>query len=141
MRRLRERGDVAALHHVMAAALSMVLLAQAPIDQKPLRVVPGAAPETRTVYRAVKPGERRVQGLLRRIECLPRRPVTFVLQLPDKTPARYSAPSLASVEYIAHTPTFRGPVSCGGRTPAERVYLTWATATKRVVAVEFLPPK
>ena len=125
---------------MIVSALAVVLLAQTPLEQQPVRVVPGAAPETRTIYRPLKSGERRVEALLRRIECPPGRPVTFVLQLPDKTPAKYAAPSLGSVEYIAHTPTFRGPVSCGGRTPPERVYLTWATATKRVVAVEFLPP-
>ena len=120
---------------MMAAAIAMVLA------QDPVRVVPGSQPETRTIYRAVKSGEQRVEALLRRIECPAGRPVTFVLQLPDKTPAKYSAPSLGSVEYIAHTPTFRGPVSCGGRTPPERVYLTWQSASKRVVALEFLPAR
>jgi hypothetical protein len=119
----------------------IVLLAQTPIGQGPVRVVPGAEPETRTIYRALKAGEQRVEGLLRRIECPPGRPVTFVLQLPDKTPAKYAAPTLGSVEFIAHTPSFRGPVSCGGRTPPDRVYLTWTSAARRVVALEFLPPK
>ena len=104
-------------------------------------MVPGEAPETRTTYRALKAGEQRVEARLRRIECPTGRPVTFVLQLPDGKPAKYSAPALASVDFIAHTPTFRGPVSCGGRTPPERVYLTWQTSSSRVVAVEFLPPK
>lgn len=109
--------------------------------QDPVRVVPGAAPETRTIYRAPKAGEERVEGLLRRIECPSGRPVTFVLQRADKTPVKFTAPSLTSVEYIAHTPAFRGPVTCGGRTPPERVYLTWVPSTKRVVSVEFLPPR
>jgi hypothetical protein len=121
--------------------LAMALLAQTPAGQGPLRVVPGAQPETKTMYRATKPGEQRVEARLRRIECPPGRPVTFVLQMPDGKPAKYSAPSLGSVDYIAHTPTFRGPVSCGGRTPADRVYLTWRTAGTQVVAVEFLPAK
>ena len=121
--------------------LAILFWAQAPVDQQPLRVVPGAEPATRIVYRAIKAGEQRIEGVLRRIECPPGRPVTFVLQLPDKTPAKYSAPSLGSVDYIAHTPAFRGPVSCGGRTPPDRVYLTLGTAAKRVVAVEFLPAR
>jgi hypothetical protein len=125
---------------MIAAALALLVLVQTPADPQ-LRVVPGAEPETRTIFRKVKSGEQRVQALLRRIECPRGRPVSFLLQLPDKTPAKYSAPSLGSVEYIAHTPTFRGPVSCGGRTPPDHVYLTWATATKRVVALEFLPPQ
>ena len=128
-------------HAVVETALAIVMLAQAPIDPGPVRVVPGAEPETKTLYRALKPGEQRVEALLRRIECPAGRPVTFVLQLPDKTAAKYSAPTLGSVEYIAHTPRFRGPVSCGGRTPPDRVYLTWASASKRVIAVEFLPPR
>ena len=121
----------------MGTALALALLAHTATAQEPLRVTPGG--ETKTLYRAVKAGEQRIEALLRRIECPPNRPVTFVLQLPDKTPAKYSAPSLASVEYIAHTPAFRGPVSCGGRTPPDRVYLTSTKAGGRVVAVEFLP--
>jgi hypothetical protein len=111
------------------------------LAQDPVRVVPGSAPETRTIYRAPKAGEERVEGLLRRIECPAGRPVTFILQKPDRTPLKFTAPSLASVDYIAHTPTFRGPVTCGGRTPPDRVYLTWKPSTKRVIAIEFLPPK
>jgi hypothetical protein len=124
-----------------AVLLALVTAPVIALGQDPVRVVPGAQPETRTLYRAPKTGEQRIEGLLRRIECPPGRPVTFVLQMPDKTPAKYTAPSLASVEYIAHTPTFRGPVSCGGRTPPDRVYLTWRPSAKRVVAVEFLPPR
>lgn len=126
---------------MIAPTFGMVLLAQTPIGQGPVRVVPGAESETRTVHRAARAGEQRVEARLRRIECPARRPVTFVLQMPDGKPAKYSAPTLGSVEYIAHTPTFRGPVSCGGRTPADRVYLTWRIASNQVVAVEFLPPK
>lgn len=121
---------------MMLTAIAFVFL-----SQDPVRVVPGEAPQTRTIYRASKPGEERMEGLLRRIECPSGRPVTFILQKADKTPVKYSAPSLTSVEYIAHTPTFRGPVSCGGRTPPERVYVTYVSASKRVIAVEFLPPK
>ena len=130
-------GPVFAFAVLCAASLAL----RGSQTKDPLRVTPGLEPETRTVYRAPKAGEERVEGLLRRIECPAGRPVTFILQLPDKTPAKYTAPSLASVDYIAHTPTFRGPVSCGGRTPPDRVYLTWLPATKRVVAVEFLPPR
>ena len=122
----------------MRLTMAMMMLALA---QDPVRVVPGAAPETRTLYRASKPGEQRVEGLLRRIDCPRGQPVTFTLTKPDKTPVKFTAPSLTSVEYIAHTPTFRGPVSCGGRTPPDRVYLTWVPSTKRVIAVEFLPPE
>ena len=110
--------------------------------QDPARVVPGGRPETLPVYRQVKPGETRVEGLLRRIDCPAGRPVVFNLQVNGK-PARYTAPALGSVDFIAHDPNFRGPVQCGGKTPPDRVYLTSKSVkgVVQVVAVEFLPPK
>ena len=124
--------------------LLLVLLAGAqtsgPADQ-PRRVLAGPAPETKTIYRDVKPGEERVDALLRRIECPPGRPVAFVVQMKDKSVAKYAAPALGSVDFIAHRADFRGPVTCGGKTPPERVYLTYKKVggADRVVAVEFLP--
>jgi hypothetical protein len=128
---------------MIATPLIVAILVQPPAGQEPVRVTPGAEPETKKIYRALQEGEQRVEALLRRIECPPGRPVTFVLQLTDGKPVKYSAPSLTSVDFIAHTPDFRGPVSCGGKTPPERIYLTWKTVsrTDRVVAVEFLPGK
>ena len=83
-----------------------------------------------------------MEGLLRRVECPARRPVTFVVTLKDG-PAKFIAPRLEAVEYIAHTPDFKGPMTCGGRTPGEPVYLTYKTVgrTRQAVAVEFLPGK
>jgi hypothetical protein len=109
---------------------------------QPVRVVPGATPETKAIYRDLKPGEERVQGLLQRVECPPGRPITFILKLTSRV-AKYQAPRLDAVEYIAHTPSFRGPMSCGGRMPGDPVYLTWKTVggVARVIAVEFLPKK
>jgi hypothetical protein len=123
---------------VVALLLAVSLQQAAPTD--PLRVVPGSAQVTKTVYREVKPGEERVQGLLQRVECPPGRPVTFVVKLKDRV-AKYQAPRLDAVEYIAHTSSFRGPMSCGGRMPGDPVFLTWKTAggAPRVIAVEFLP--
>ena len=110
--------------------------------QNPPRVVPSGKSETLPVYRRVLPGETRVEGLLRRIDCPGGRPVVFNLQVNGK-PARYTAPALGSVDFIAHDPNFRGPVSCGGKTPPDRVYLTSKTVkgAEQVIAVEFLPPK
>ena len=109
-------------------------------SQEPQRVVPGASAVEKPVYRKVKPGEERVEGLLQRVECPPGRPVTFVVKLKDRV-AKYQAPRLDAVEYIAHTPDFKGPMSCGGRMPGDPVFLTWKTesAVSRAVAVEFLP--
>ena len=123
-------------------AILMAALIYGAIGQTPIRVVPGESEPPKTVYRQVKAGEERVEGLLRRIECPNGRPVSFTLQVNER-PARYFAPSLASVHYIAHRRDFRGPVTCGGRTPPDRVYLTFKRtgASEQVVAIEFLPPK
>ncbi len=108
--------------------------------QPPLRVDPGSSPVVKTVYRELKPGEERVQGLLQRVDCPAGRPVTFIMKLKDGV-GRYQAPRLDAVEYIAHTPSFKGPMTCGGRMAGDPVYLTWKTVSgaRRVVAVEFLP--
>ncbi len=120
----------------MLMSLALIFL------QQPARVAAGRAPETRPIYRELKPGEQRIEALLRRIDCPGGRPVTFNLQVNGK-PVRYTAPTLTSVDYIAHNPNFRGPVSCGGKTPTDRVYLTWKNVggVDRVIAIEFLPPK
>jgi hypothetical protein len=124
---------------ILVFALSM----QPPATpQEPRRVTPEAAPAEKPVYRELKQGEQRVEGLLQRVECPAGRPVTFVVRLKDGV-AKYQAPRLDAVEYIAYTPDFRGPMSCGGRAPGDPVYLTWKSVgkTPRVVAIEFLPRK
>src|SRR3954452_24634328 len=127
----------------MVGLIVTLFVAQAATPpQPPIRVVPGAEPETKMIYRAVREGEQRVEGLLRRIECPTGRRGTFMLKVKDK-PMRVSAPTLASVEYIAHRPDFRGPVTCGGKTPPDHVYLTYKSVdgAPRAVAVEFLPAR
>ena len=92
------------------------------------------------MYRELKQDEQRVEGLLQRVECPTGGPVTFVVKLKDRV-AKYQAPRLDAVEYIAHTTDFKGPMSCGGRGRGDPVYLTWKTVgnAPRVVAIEFLP--
>ena len=113
-----------------------------PALQQPRRVVPDEASIVKPIYREVKPGEERVDGLLQRVECPPGRPVTFVVKLKDRV-MKFQAPRLDAVEYIAHTRDFKGPMSCGGRMPGDPVLLTWKTvgSSARVIAVEFLPRK
>ena len=108
--------------------------------QEPVRANPAEAGKTKPAYRETKKGETRVEGLLQRVECPPGRPVTFTLRVKDK-PDRYEAARLGDVEFVAHTPDFKGPITCGGRGAGDRVFLTWkATGKARtVVAVEFLP--
>ena len=126
-------------------ALMVLVILITPIQttsREPLRVVHGPAPIVKPIYREVKPGEVRIEGLLQRVECPPGRPVTFVVKLKDRI-AKYQASRLAAVEYIAHTPDFRGPMACGGRMPGEPVFVTWKIngTAPVVVAVEFLPRK
>ena len=121
--------------HLLAIALVVSL--QAP-QQEPRRVSPSSG--TRPAYRELKEGEHRVEGLLRRVECPDVRAVTFVVQLQDGI-GKYQAPRLDAVEYIAHTPDFKGPMSCGGRGAGDPVLLTWKNVdkTQRAVAIEFVP--
>jgi len=120
-------------------AMSTLWMAQVPPPDPPRRVVPGEQSETRTIYRELKEGEERVEGQLQRIVCPPGKPVTFVVKTRDKV-VTYSAARLDAVEYIAHNPNFRGPVSCGGYTPPEHVYVTSrkVKGAARPVAIEFL---
>jgi hypothetical protein len=127
----------------MDVVLLLVLALQsASTPPEPRRVVPGEPADQKPVYRELKQGEERIEGLLQRVECPTGRPVTFVVKLKDRV-AKYQAPRLDAVEYIAYTADFKGPMSCGGRAPADPVVLTWKTvaAAPRVVAVEFLPRK
>jgi hypothetical protein len=126
----------------MALATLLIVVSMQAVPRAPLRVAPDPSPVTKTVYRELKPGEERVEGLLQRVDCPPGRPVTFIMKVKDRV-AKYQAPRLDAVEYIAHTPSFRGPMSCGGRMPGDPVYLTWKTVggAARVIAVEFLPRK
>jgi hypothetical protein len=118
------------------------LLMLGPSDQTPGRALAGEDSSLKPAYRELKPGEQRVEGLLRRIDCPGGKPVLFTMNVKDRI-ARFQAPRLGSVDFIAHRPGFKGPVSCGGFTPPEHVYLTWKPIGKveTVIAVEFLPAK
>jgi hypothetical protein len=123
-----------------ALTLTFILALQSqPPPQEPRRIS-GTSTAKKPVYRELKPGEDRVEGVLQRVECPAGRPVTFVVKLKDRV-AKYQAPRLDAVEYIAHTPDFKGPMSCGGRGSGDRVYVTWKTVDKapRAIAIEFLP--
>jgi hypothetical protein len=124
----------------MITSLLLIALAiQSPAKERQ-RVTPGQ--DANPAYRELKEGEQEVEGLLQRVECPTGRPVTFVVRVKDQ-PEKFEAARLADVEYIAHTPDFKGPMSCGGRGAGDRVRLTWKKAgtARRVVAVEFLPRK
>jgi hypothetical protein len=124
---------------LLSLVIALALQAQS-APPGPRRVTPDGAPVVKPIYRELKLGEERVEGLLQRVECPYGRPVTFVVKLKDRV-AKYQAPQLDAVEYIAYTPDFKGPMSCGGRGKGDRVYLTWKTVgtAARAVAIEFLP--
>ena len=68
------------LMHTLSLVITLLLQAQA-APQEPKRVVPGGSPTVKPVYRELKPGEERVEGLLQRVECPSGRPVSFVVKL------------------------------------------------------------
>jgi hypothetical protein len=113
-----------------------------PSSQAPRRIAPDRPGITKPVYREVQPGEQRVEGLLLRVDCPRVRPIIFAVKVKDRV-AMYRAPRLGAVDYIAHTPDFKGGMTCGGRMPGDPVFLTWKPVgtIQRVVAVEFLPRK
>jgi hypothetical protein len=91
------------------------------------------------IYRQVRPGEYRAEGLLRRINCPGKGPVTFVVKQKD-TVVQYTAPQLASVDFIVYRKDFQGPMTCQGFGAGEPVYVTWKPDGKaqRAIAIEFL---
>jgi hypothetical protein len=93
--------------------------------------------EAATTFRKVAEGERRVEGMLERMDCSGDRIVLDV-----RTAARlerFAAPA-AGVELISYRPDLAGAITCGARQPPDRVYVTLrgADSTPRIVAIEFL---
>lgn len=127
---------------IILASLLLALTFQTAPDaqQKPPRVEQLKAPEL--PLRQPREGESVIEGLLQRVECPRGGPVRFTMRVGDKV-ERFEARRLGEVEYIAHTPDFKGPMTCGGRGKGDRVRLTWKKdgKTRRPVAIEFLPAK
>jgi len=92
------------------------------------------------VYRRLQPGEERAEGLLRRITCPGKGPVTLVVKQKDAV-VLYTAPQLTSVDFIVYRKDFKGPVGCEGFGDGMPVYVTWKPDGKarRAIAIEFLP--
>ena len=110
--------------------------------QDPPRVPSTPQSTTAPAMRELKEGESAIEGLLQRVECPRGRPVRFTMRVGEKV-ERFEAARLADVEYIAHTPDFQGPMTCGGRGDGDRVRMTWRKdgEVRRAVALEFLPAK
>lgn len=122
------------------SVLLVLALQAAPVAQEPRRIDQTQPSTTKPALRQPRTGEAVVEGLLQRVECPRGRPVRFTMRVGEKV-ERFEALQLTDVEYIAHTPDFTGPMTCGGRGKGDRVRLTWKKAgdSRRVVAVEFLP--
>jgi hypothetical protein len=122
------------------SVLLVAVLQSSPATQEPPRIDLTKPSPTEPAYRQPGEGEAVMEGLLLRVECPRGRPVRFTLRVGKKV-ERFEAAQLTDVEYIAHTPDFKGPMTCGGRGKGDRVRLTFTKHgdTRRVVAVEFLP--
>ena len=93
----------------------------------------------RWVFRELKEGEKRTEGQLERIEC-GAKGVAFLVRTGDGV-VRFHADAFDRVEFITYRTDLEGNVSCGARTPADRVYVSWTPGEPDgiAVAVEFLP--
>jgi hypothetical protein len=90
------------------------------------------------IYRTVGEGETRIEGTLERIEC-PASGAAFVVRVGDQI-TRFQVAKMDAVEFISYRSDLGGAVTCGPRTPPDRVYLTTRPGTPAtVVAIEFLP--
>jgi hypothetical protein len=97
------------------------------------------------VFRELKPGEQRLQGLLERLECSQTGTVTLVVRTGGQL-QRFRAASFSDIDFITYREGEGGSINCGDRRPPDLVYLTWVTQAEatagisgRPVAVEFLP--
>jgi tetratricopeptide (TPR) repeat protein len=90
-----------------------------------------------TTFRTVREGERRVEGMLERIECSSDA-IVLEVRTEDRL-ERFRSPA-TGIEFISYRPELAGAISCGPRTPPDRIYLTWRAdePSRRIVAVEFL---
>jgi len=92
-------------------------------------------------YRALQPGEERLEGFLARIDCSARSVVFQVTQAAELTPLR--ALRMADVDFISYRDDLTGAVACGTIRDPMHVFVTWRPGTtageKVAVAIEFLP--
>jgi hypothetical protein len=92
-------------------------------------------------FRALQPGEQRIDGILEQIDCPAGRPAVFRVRTSAAVVPLEG--QMASVEFIAYRNDLTGGVTCGAREPMH-VYVSWREGApprreKVVVAVEFLP--
>ncbi len=105
-------------------------------------------PDTRPVFRVIRPGEERTDAMLERITCAASGAVIFELRS-EKGVLRFSAPKISAIDFITYRDDLHGGIACGPRVPPDHVYLTWRPLASpaggplapsgQAVAVEFLP--
>lgn len=96
----------------------------------------------RLLFRELKPGEERVEGMLERVECVSGKGVTFHVTTADGAFSA-TAPRFDDVDFITYRSDLTGSISCGPLKEPMRVYLTWRSGaeagSRLAVALEFLP--
>jgi hypothetical protein len=102
------------------------------------------APGFNPVFRDVRVGEQRVDGMLERIECA-KGAAVFHVRSADAV-IRATASKMAEVDFISYRDDLSGTIGCGVVKEPMQVYLTWRADPARpdakvAVAVEFLPRK
>lgn len=105
------------------------------------RRTPAAFPFAQPIFRDLGAGERRLEGLLDRIECARTEAVFHVRT--TEGPVRLTAARMDAVEFITYRDDLKGRVGCGPLPEPARVYVAWRqradSAARVAVAVEFLP--
>ncbi|HVL69967.1 MAG TPA: DUF1570 domain-containing protein [Vicinamibacterales bacterium] len=136
-------GQAAAMELARAAAAERRAITDDPAPPPPAGMLSRGG-EVHWVFRELKPGEKRIEGMLERIECLRSGAVVHVRA--EGGPVRFSAAKFEAIEFITYRDDLGGSVTCGPRTPPDRVYVTVTpdpagAGAGRVVAIEFLPPR
>jgi hypothetical protein len=144
------RPSMPGARDIALATMRQVVAAEEAVRRgaNPVDAIPADRPGTeqlptpaviRPVFRDLQAGEQLVEGLLEGMECSPKR-ITFTVRLSDHV-AHFQTTSLDTVEFISYRTDLQGSVTCGARTPPDRVYLTFRTGDLdgTVVAIEFLP--
>lgn len=94
------------------------------------------------IYRELKEGEQRLDGVLTDIECVQGKGITFHVKVGEQD-VLVTSPTFNDVEFITYRDDLRGNISCGPRPTPMAVYVTWKKgadpASKIAVAIEFLP--
>jgi len=141
---------------VLAVVIGMEAAASAAADSSPPMATSGAPlsaparsagrteePTSPPLFRQLKDGEVRVEGVLDRIECTPERGVVFHLRTVGRVES-FSSRRLDDVEFISYRDDLEGSIGCDRLSEPLPVYLTWRpaddeSAARAVVAIEFLP--